>query len=295
MPIACLALAALVAFGGRGALTTLVLLRHKLVLPAVAAAALVLLAVDLRVPVFGAVAADEPRAAPTRRFAATVVCSSSRCSGRTSTSAARTSGTPARARVSGRRATRPSLRAAARRLARELRGLSCGRGAVPPSLGIRFVAVHRGLYDASGFFAPSVPSARRPLCVQPAGACSPATGPIATCSTEAERGPPARRPLPAHFPDEATKSVREAWFVADLPPTIRRTVASISRWERPSRASRSTAARRWSSSRAAVERSMSRTPSCRSRAGPATVADISSPRAGPGIGSASAFGDVDQR
>ena len=40
---------------------------------------------------------------------------------------------------------------AADRLARDLRGLSCGRGEIPPGLGIRFVAVHRGLYDQSGF------------------------------------------------------------------------------------------------------------------------------------------------
>ena len=43
---------------------------------------------------------------------------------------------------------------AADRLARELRGLSCGRGTVPPELGVRFVVVHRGLYRQSGFFAP---------------------------------------------------------------------------------------------------------------------------------------------
>ena len=43
---------------------------------------------------------------------------------------------------------------AADRLARELRGLSCGRGEIPAELGIRFVAVHRGLYAQSGFFAP---------------------------------------------------------------------------------------------------------------------------------------------
>ena len=57
---------------------------------------------------------------------------------------------------------------AARRLARELRGLSCGRGAVPASLGIRFVAVHRGLYDASGFFAPSC-AARAEAALRAAG------------------------------------------------------------------------------------------------------------------------------
>ena len=41
---------------------------------------------------------------------------------------------------------------AADRLARKLRGLSCGRGELPAELGVRFVAVHRGLYEQSGFF-----------------------------------------------------------------------------------------------------------------------------------------------
>jgi hypothetical protein len=44
---------------------------------------------------------------------------------------------------------------AADRLARRLRGLSCGRGEIPADLGIRFVAVHRGLYEQSGFFGPA--------------------------------------------------------------------------------------------------------------------------------------------
>ena len=47
---------------------------------------------------------------------------------------------------------------AASRLARELRGLSCGRGAIPAELGIRYVAVHRGLYAQSGFFDDSCPA-----------------------------------------------------------------------------------------------------------------------------------------
>ena len=42
-------------------------------------------------------------------------------------------------------------------LARELRPLSCGRGTVPADLGVRFVAVHRGLYAQSGFFAADCP------------------------------------------------------------------------------------------------------------------------------------------
>jgi hypothetical protein len=47
---------------------------------------------------------------------------------------------------------------AADRLARELRGLSCGRGALPRSLGIRYVALHRGLYRQSGFFGAGCPA-----------------------------------------------------------------------------------------------------------------------------------------
>jgi hypothetical protein len=46
---------------------------------------------------------------------------------------------------------------AADRLARDLRGLSCGRGRVPPALGIRYVTVHRGLYAQSRFFDASCP------------------------------------------------------------------------------------------------------------------------------------------
>ena len=41
---------------------------------------------------------------------------------------------------------------AADRLARRLRGLSCGRGSVPAGLGVRFVVLHRSLYAQSGFF-----------------------------------------------------------------------------------------------------------------------------------------------
>ena len=44
---------------------------------------------------------------------------------------------------------------AAEVLARDLRGVSCGRGTIPASLGVRFVVVHRGLYRQSTWFAPS--------------------------------------------------------------------------------------------------------------------------------------------
>ena len=116
------------------------------------------------------------RTRPTRRSAATVGCSSCPSSAPTSTTAASTSATRARARVSGRRATRRSRLRAADRLARELRGLSCGRGSIPSDLGVRFVAVHRGLYAQSGFFGAGCPSGRRRCCARTAGGSSPATG-----------------------------------------------------------------------------------------------------------------------
>ena len=62
MPIACLAIAALAAFGLE-ALSRLVSNQHKPLSPLAAVAAVVVLAVDLRVPVFGAVAADAPSSA----------------------------------------------------------------------------------------------------------------------------------------------------------------------------------------------------------------------------------------
>ena len=43
---------------------------------------------------------------------------------------------------------------AAALLARDLRSMSCGRGEMPRSLGVRFVVVHRGVYRQSGWFAP---------------------------------------------------------------------------------------------------------------------------------------------
>ncbi len=167
LPIACLALAALVALAVEWALTTPVLLRHKLVLPAVVAAALLLLAVDLRVPVFGAVAADEESRAYTAargegRLLELPVFRPDVHFGSAYVGYARQS---PRERPQGYSTVAPR---AARRLARELRGLSCGRGAVPASLGIRFVAVHRGLYDASGFFAPSC-AARAEAALRAAG------------------------------------------------------------------------------------------------------------------------------
>jgi hypothetical protein len=152
MPIACLALAALVAFALDRA--TVWLRRSS---PAarwgLAAAAIAVLAVDLRVAVFGAVAADTP----TRVYAATrgdgrllelPVFRPDVHYGSVYLGYARQS---PRERPQGYSTIAPKRAVG---LARELRPLSCGRGTVPGGLGIRFVAVHRGLYAQSGFFAP---------------------------------------------------------------------------------------------------------------------------------------------
>jgi hypothetical protein len=156
LPIACLALAALVAFTIDAGQTMLVLTHHKLAVPLLTTAAAVVLAVDLRVPVFGAVAADSPSTAyaamrePGRLLELPVFRPDIHFG----------SAYLAYARQSPRE--RPQgystlARPSADRLARALRGLSCGRGAVPPELGIRYVTVHRGLYAQSGFFGASCP------------------------------------------------------------------------------------------------------------------------------------------
>jgi hypothetical protein len=156
MPIACLSLAALAAFGLDAALTTLVLNQHKRRLPVAALAGVVglvavALALDLRVPVFGAVVADEPSAA----YAAIrgeggllelPVFRPDLHYGSVYLGYARQS---PRERPEGYSTIAPP---AADRLARELRDLSCGRGEIPDDLGVRFVTVHRGLYGQSGFF-----------------------------------------------------------------------------------------------------------------------------------------------
>lgn len=152
MPIACLGLAALVAGS-----TELVTQCHKRVRPfPVAAAIVVLVAVDLRVPVFGAVAADESSAAYAAmhgdgRLLELPVFRPDMHYGSAYLAYARQS---PRERPQGYSTLAPP---AANRLARELRGVSCGRRPIPASLGIRFVAVHRGLYEQSGFFAADCP------------------------------------------------------------------------------------------------------------------------------------------
>ena len=156
MPIACLALAALVAFAVDAGRTALALDRHKLALPVAVAGVSVLLAVDLRVPVFGAVAADTPSAAYAAirgkgRLLELPVFRPDVHYGSVYLGYARQS---PRERPQGYSTIAPKRAVG---LARELRPLSCGRGTVPADLGIRFVAIHRGLYEQSGFFAPDCP------------------------------------------------------------------------------------------------------------------------------------------
>ena len=187
MPIACLALGALTAFAVER-LTTLVLIHHKLVPPALAAVAIVLFAADLRVPVFGAVAADRPSTAyaairgdgrllelpvfrPDVHFGSAYL---------------------AYARQSPRERPQGYSTLAAPRavgLARELRGLACGRGTVPLDLGIRFVAIHRGLYAQSGFFGADCPQRAEAMLRADGWRLLARDGPIATYAREGA-GPP---------------------------------------------------------------------------------------------------------
>ena len=160
MPIACLALAALVAFAVEHVTRC-----HRRIPAAaawgaaatgvaawgVATAAGVVLAVDLRVPVFGAVAADSPSAAYAAirgdgRLLELPVFRPDVHYGSVYLAYARQS---PRERPQGYSTIAPKRAVG---LARELRPLSCGRGSIPADLGIRFVVVHRGLYAQSGFF-----------------------------------------------------------------------------------------------------------------------------------------------
>jgi hypothetical protein len=161
MPVACLALAGLAALAVDRALAV----RHRLRAHRVLAAGLVTIltvgvALDLRVPVFAAVEADEPNAAyaslpalgpggllelpvirPDIHFGSVYLAYARQ---------------GPRERLLGYSTAAPPQ---ADRAARSLRGLSCGRGRPPRELGVRFIAVHRGVYAQSGFFAPSCANA----------------------------------------------------------------------------------------------------------------------------------------
>lgn len=155
LPIACLALAALVAHA-----VAFVLNQHKgkVARGRWAGAAgtgllLVLLAFDVAVPVFGAVTPDRSNSS----YAAI------RGEGRLLELPVFNPGIHygsvylAYARQAPRERPQGYSTTAARAselLARRLRGLSCGYGSLPGRLGVRFVAVHRGLYRQSGWFAP---------------------------------------------------------------------------------------------------------------------------------------------
>ncbi len=149
MPITCLGLAALVAFAFEALLARFA--RAPVVL--VSALAIVALAVDLRVPVFGAVEPDRASAAygairgEGRMFELPVFRPGIHF-GSVYLAYARQS---PRERPQGYSTT---AKLSAELLARDLRGLSCGRGRLPSSLGVRFVVVHRGLYRQSTWFAP---------------------------------------------------------------------------------------------------------------------------------------------
>ena len=156
MPIACLALAGLVALAFEHALGRQVVGRHTRFVPLAAVAAILVLAADLRVPVFGAVVPDRANAAYAAmdgegRLLELPVFRPDVHWGSAYLAYARQS---PRERPQGYSTIAPRRAVG---LARELAGLSCGRGTVPPELGVRFVAVHRGLYAQSGFFGPSCP------------------------------------------------------------------------------------------------------------------------------------------
>jgi hypothetical protein len=143
-PIACLALAALVAFA-----------LDSLSRPRWIALALIVLALDLHMGVFGAVAADEPSPAYAAirgpgRLVELPVLRPDIHYGSVYLGYARQS---PRERPQGYATTAPPD---ADSWARAHRGLSCGRGRVPPD--VRFVAVHRGVYRQSGFFAAACPA-----------------------------------------------------------------------------------------------------------------------------------------
>ncbi|MCY7303477.1 MAG: hypothetical protein LH654_10705 [Thermoleophilia bacterium] len=154
MPIACLAIAALIGFA-----VDLVLNHHKVSHARSRSLAvggvtvlLVALALDLRVPVFGAVMPDRTNAAYAAfpgggRLLELPVFNPGIHFGSVYLAYARQS---PRERPQGYSTTAAM---ASELLSRGLRGLSCGYGSLPSDLGVRFVAVHRGLYRQSGWFA----------------------------------------------------------------------------------------------------------------------------------------------
>jgi hypothetical protein len=188
MPIACLAIAALAGFGIEW-VATLVVNHHKALVPVAAAVAIVVLAVDLRVPVFGAVAADEANRAYAAvrgngRLLELPVFRPDVHFGSAYLGYARQS---PRERPLGYSTIAPP---AADRLARDLRGLSCGRGTVSTDRGVRFVAVHRGLYAQSGFFRAGCANRAERALREGGWHLLARDGPIASYGREAPRGTP---------------------------------------------------------------------------------------------------------
>ena len=156
LPISCLAVAALVAYAVAFLSTRAkgVGRRRTWVAVTAATALFALLALDVRGPVFGAVTPDRASGAYAAihgngRLLELPVFNPAIHFGSVYLAYARQA---PRERPQGYSTT--AARAAERGVAQRLRGLSCGYGAPPESLGVRFIALHRGLYRQSGWFAP---------------------------------------------------------------------------------------------------------------------------------------------
>ncbi len=179
LPITALAIAALAACS-LDALERLVTISHKRWLLAVATALLgVALAADVRLEVFDAVAPDRESAAYAAmtgdgRLLELPVFRPDVHYGSVYVAYARQS---PRERPLGYSTTAPR---AADRVARELEGLSCGRGSVPASLGIRYVALHGGLYRQSGAWAPGCAAATAQALTSAGWTLLARDGPVAT-------------------------------------------------------------------------------------------------------------------
>ncbi|MGH3129908.1 MAG: hypothetical protein ACRDNX_03735, partial [Gaiellaceae bacterium] len=168
MPIACLALAALVAFAIARIRIDLVAQSHKGIL--FAALAVGVLVVDLRVELYGSAGADERNAAyaalrraPSGRLLELPVFRPDLHYGSVYLHYAAQA---PRERPGGYSTVAPRP---ADRVARQLRGLGCGawtrgREHLLAELGVRYVAVHGGLYAATSYVrAVCEPKARRAL------------------------------------------------------------------------------------------------------------------------------------